>query len=230
MTNHQPATSLPVPMMVYGFWEGVMTEVYKLQPTDATLQVFKDAFDKSEGYSEMRKIGEAIDTAQKTFTQPPCELPSGIELAQNFMEAHVKMGLYAPVCLAWVPDDIRPRAEEVFQERKTEQDDMLSMACSLTAAMAHANHPAMMRDLNTVLNCVMMQEYRAGMAPQKMSDILNEVLYQEQKSMLYGGVEVTPEQEQYFLHNIVSVVRISNIGKISRIVRLNRVISPCSRY
>lgn len=187
--------SLAVPMMVYGFWEGVMTEAYQLKPTDSTLQIFKDTLERSEGCSEMRKIGEAIDAAQKTIEPYHAALTSGMGVVQNFTEEHLKMGMYAPVCFAWIPNDIRPRTEELFQENKTAEDDALTMVRSLAATMVHTSHPLAMRDINTVMNCVIMRAYRAGLEPQNLSDILNESFQNEQRVILRGGITVTAEQQ-----------------------------------
>lgn len=171
----------PVPMMVYGYWEGAMQQRYQCRINDDTQKAFQESFSKSDGYSEMRKIGEAIDAAQSALFQQNHvvrDMPSGMEVAQEFTNAHLTTGMYTPVCFAWVPDDIRQYAEATFIEHAAYRESSMAMTYALAASMVQCNRmhnsAAMMRDISTVMNEVTIQMVRSGVDAHEVSDLINE--------------------------------------------------------
>ena len=171
----------PVPMMVFGYWEGLMSQQYEAKVNNDIVKVFRESLAKSDGYSEMQRIGEAIVDAQIALSKQGyvlLDLPSGIEIAQKFTQEHLKMGMYTPVCFAWIPDDIRPDTELTYNAQSTWRSQDLAMTYALATGMAQCNQThdsaSMMRDISTVMNEVTMQAVKAGVDPRDMSALMNE--------------------------------------------------------
>ena len=181
LQNVIDAMHSPVPMMVYGYWEGVMQQRYQCSINSDIQEVFQESFSKSDGYSEMRRIGEAIEAAQNALIQQ-CNgahnMPSGMEVAQKFTNAHLTAGMYTPVCFAWVPDDIRQYTEATFIEHAAYRESSMAMTYALAASMAQCNRAhnsaSMMRDISTVLNEVTMQVVHSGVDAHEVSYLMNE--------------------------------------------------------
>ena len=165
-----------VPMMVYGYTEGWLQQKYGVLLDNAAQSSFNRNIHTVDGYSEMQRIGAALDILMRE--QGINDAPTGMDIAQSFTQAHLNMGLYADVCFAWVPDDIRPAAEHTFTTQSAMDDSTLSMVYALASSMTQCNqtHNAalMMRDISTVMNEVTMQAVKAGLEPQDVSDRMNE--------------------------------------------------------
>lgn len=181
LQNVIDAMHSPVPMMVYGYWEGAMQQRYQCSINDDIQKVFQESFSKSDGYSEMRRIGEAIDATQNALIQQGNvvrDMPSGMEVAQKFTNAHLTAGMYTPVCFAWVPDDIRQYTESTFIEHAAYRESSMAMTYALAASMAQCNRmhnsASMMRDISTVMNEVTMQVVRSGVDAHEVSCLINE--------------------------------------------------------
>ncbi len=187
----------PVPMLVYGFWEGLMEQqcdaaIHNAQINQRVQDAFKKGLTNSEESSEIRRIAEAIAAAQNELVMHELSLeglPSGMDVAQVFTANHLARGLDATVCYAWVPDDIRPNIEEIFQEQCHYRDKTLAMVYALASAMAKTElidgAEQTMREISTVLNEVSIQGYNAGIEPVDISNVMNNAFWHES-----GNVEL----------------------------------------
>lgn len=165
-----------VPMMVYGYAEGWLQQKYGVQLNSAAQDSFNQNIHAVNGYSEMQRIGAALDIIMRE--QGIDDAPTGMYIAQSFTQAHLTMGLYANVCFAWVPDDIRPAAEATYTAQSARENSTLSMVYALASSMTQCNQAhnsaLMMRDISTILNEVTMQAVRAGVSPVDVSELMND--------------------------------------------------------
>lgn len=198
-----------VPMMVYGFWCGIMEVKYQLQPKENTEDVFKQALARSTDFSEMRRIGAAIDAAAKTIECRSVRLDSGLDIVQDFTEAHLKSGIYNPVCFAWISDNTRQRVETVFQQQNEgNPDKSIAMLYALSAALPHTQNPFVMRDVSTVVNCVISQAQNSGISRDVICDAINSSLLNEQKWVLYQDESITNEEDNVlqYAHDVLQAI------------------------
>lgn len=175
----------PVPMMVYGYFEGIMQQNYDANCNQEILKAFQNMLKESDGYSEMQRIGDAIDEAIQAFSHQHVNVTrfDGMDIVQQFTKSHLKAGMYSPVCFAWIPDDIRSTAEKIFEQQLTYRSDTLAMTYALAVSLdkcnkAH-NSAHMMRDVSTIMNEVAMTAHRAGVCPEDISSVLNEAFNHE---------------------------------------------------
>ena len=169
----------PVPMMVYGYAEGVLQQKYHVVLDKNAETAFRKSLNTAEGFSEMQRIGAALEQVFEEKRNNGYQLPAGMDVVQGFTQAHLQSGMYTPVCFAWVPDDIRPDAERTFSAQSMMRDSTLSMvyalASSITQCNQEHNSALMMRDISTILNEVTMQAVRAGVSPVDVSELMNDV-------------------------------------------------------
>ena len=177
----QESMHSPVPMMVYGYVAGLMQQKYNIPLDGNSEMVFKRHMDVANGYSEMQRIGDALNAVIQERIHNGYELPyplNSMDIIQQFTHDHLSAGMYAPVCFAWVPDDIRQNVEDTYTVQALHRENLLAMTYALATGMTQCNEAhnsaGMMRDISTVMNEVTMQAVKAGLEPQDVSDLMNE--------------------------------------------------------
>lgn len=171
----------PVPMMAYGYAIGFMQQQYHITLDRNSEMVFKHHMDVVQGYSEMQRIGDSLNTVIQERIHSGYELPNppaGMDIIQKFTHDHLSAGMYTPVCFAWVPDDIRQTVEETYTVQALHRENLLAMTYALATGMAQCNQThnsaSMMRDISTAMNEVTMQAVKAGLDPRDVSALMNE--------------------------------------------------------
>jgi hypothetical protein len=123
----------PVPMIVYRYWENTMQDKYGWKINSSIQDIFQEGYKQSQAPSEMRRIGDAIESAQSALQKQGYVLPqslTGIDIAQQCTHSDLEIGIYPPVCFAWLPDDLRQDAEAVFREHDKYQASSRAMIYS----------------------------------------------------------------------------------------------------
>jgi hypothetical protein len=177
----QESMRSPVPMMVYGYAIGFMQQQYNITLDRNSEMVFKHHMDIAQGHSEMQRIGDSLNTVIQERIHSGYELPNppaGMDIVQKFTHDHLSAGMYAPVCFAWVPDDIRQTVEDTYTVQASHRENLLAMTYALATGMAKCNQThnsaSMMRDISTAMNEVTMQAVKAGLDPRDISALMNE--------------------------------------------------------